>query len=538
MAITHGDDIRTGLLDGVNTLADAVKITLGPKGRNVALPQKANLYGADYGDAAAPDAGVLVTNDGVTIAKSIVLEDPQANMGAELCKESAITANDNAGDGTTTAIVLAQAILQAAFRNIAAGADPLALRRGLQEACVAIVDVLRKAATPVQSREDIARVATISCQDSELGALIGEALDTVGLEGVVNVDDSQRLETTMDIAEGIVFDRGLVSPYLATDAATGVAELRNPYILITDKKFTNAQDLIPALICAAEDERDCLVISDGVEGDALALVLRNKLEGDMGVACVQAPGYGEGRRWRMEDIAVQTGGMFITEEAGLDVREVTREQLGSAEYVKVDAKRTVISGGAGDPALVQGRITELRHMVENTDYEFNKERHAERLAAFVSGIATIFVGGHTEPEQAERKMRVEDATNAARAAVEEGVVAGGGVALLSVLNVLEKLAAGLEGDERTGAEIAIEACKAPAAQIAENAGKDGAATVAKILQQAAGVGYDAAKDEFVNMVQAGILDPLRVTRSAVEAAFSVAGTALLTEAGVHKEAEE
>lgn len=537
MAITHGDEIRTSLLKGVNTLADAVKITLGPKGRNVALPEKANLYGADYGDTPAPDAGVLVTNDGVTIAKSITLEDAQANMGAELCKESAITANNHAGDGTTTAIVLAQAILQAAFRNIAAGADPLAIRRGLQAACSTIVNALRESATSIQSREDIARVATISCQDAKLGAMIAEALDTVGLEGVVNVDTSQRLETTLDVAEGIVFDRGFISPYMATDAATGVAELENPYILITDKKFTNAQDLIPALICAAEDGRDCLVISDGVEGDALALVLRNKLEGDMGVACVQAPAYGEGRRWRLDDIAVQTGGVFISEELGLNVRDVTREQLGSAEKVKVDAKRTVISGGAGDAALVQGRITELRHMVENTDYEFNKERHAERLAAFVSGIATIFVGGHTEPEQAERKMRAEDATNAARAALEEGVVAGGGLALLSVLGALEKLAASLEGDERTGVEIAAEAAKAPAAQIAENAGKDGAATVAKTLQQKAGVGFDAAKDEFVDMMKAGILDPLRVTRSAVEAAFSVAGTALLTEAGVSKEAE-
>ncbi len=534
MPIFHGDEIRNEMLEGVNTLANAVRITLGPRGRNVALPQKENVYGADYGDAAAGNAPTLVTNDGVTIAKSMSVEDAAQNMGLELLKEAAITANDNAGDGTTTAIVLAQAVLSGAFRNIAAGADPLALRRGIQAAGEAAVDALRAAAKPIKTEEDIARVASISCQDVELGALIGEALHRVGLEGMVNVDDSKRLETTLDVAEGIVFDRGFASPYMTTDKAQTVAELHNPYILLTDKKFENQQDLIPALICAAEDGRDCLVISDGVEGEALALVLRNRLEGDMNVVCVTAPEYGEGRRWRMEDIAVQTGGFYMTAEAGLNVRDVTREQLGSADYVKVTHKRTVISGGHGDPALVQGRITELRHLVENTEYDFNKKRHAERLAKFVSGVATIYVGGATEPEQWERKMRVEDAVNAARAAVEEGVVAGGGIALLEVVPVLAELAESFEGDERTGVQIAIDACKAPLRQIAENAGVDGAALVAKVEDLKSGMGYNAATGDFVNMVEVGIIDPLRVTRSALEAVFSVAGTALLTEVGVSK----
>ena len=533
MPVVYGDDVRAGMLEGINQLADAVKITLGPRGRNVAMPDKANLYGADYGDAAAPNAPVLVTNDGVTIAKGITLEDPVQNMGAALLKESAIAANDEAGDGTTTAIVLAQSLLSGAFRNIAAGADPLALRRGIQQAAEVVVEQLHKAAIPVQTEEDIARVAAVSCQDEQLGALVGQALHAVGLEGMVNIDDSQRLETTLDVAQGIVFERGYASPYMTTDNMQSLAELRDLYILFTDKKFTNQHDLLPALICAAEDGRDCLVICDGIEGEALSLVLRNKREGDMNVVVVQAPEYGEGRRWRMEDMAIQTGGMFVTEEAGLNVRDVTREQLGSASYAKVTAKRTVITGGGGDPALVQGRITELRRLVENTDYEFNRNRHAERLAKFVSGVATIYVGGATESEQRERKMRVEDAANAARAAIAEGVLPGGGVALLSAVNALEVLARNLKGDERTGVLLALEACRAPVRQIAENAGVDGGVVLAKIEAQT-GMGYDAARDAYVNMVEAGIIDPLRVTKAAVEAAFSVAGTALLTEVGVAK----
>ena len=532
MAIIQGEAARATLLAGVDELADAVAATLGPKGRNVAMHQKASLYGADYGERAQAGAAVLITNDGVTIAKEISFSDPVKNMGAQLMKEAAVKANDEAGDGTTTAIVLAQALLRGAFRNIAAGADPLALRRGMARAGQLAVKQLAACATPVQTQEDITHVATISCQDEELGAMVGEALYRVGLEGVVNIDDSRRMETTLTVDEGIVFDRGLISPHMATDGRSGEAVLENPYILITDKKFENAQDIIPALICAAEDGRDILVLCDGLEGDALALVMRNKLEGDMNVACVLAPAYGEGRRWRMDDIAVQTGGMFVSEEMGISIRDVTREMLGSADRVKVTRKRTIISGGHGDPDAIAKRVAELRYRAENTDYEFNRKRHAERLAAFVSGVATIAVGGVTETEQWERKMRVEDAVNAARAAFEEGVVPGGGAALLAACPALEELAMTLEGDERTGALIARDACLAPLLRIAENAGVSGRVVAAHLAEESQGCCYDASRGCYVDAIEAGIIDPVRVTRSAVEAAFSVAETLLVTEANV------
>ncbi|MBP3894069.1 MAG: molecular chaperone GroEL [Atopobiaceae bacterium] len=532
MAIIQGEAAREALLGGIDELAAAVGSTLGPKGRNVAMHQKANLHGADYGDRARAGAPVLITNDGVTIAKEISFADPVKNMGAQLMKEAAVKANDEAGDGTTTAIVLAQALLQGAFRNIAAGADPLALRRGVKAAGDLVVERLVASAVPVVTEDDIAHVATISCQDETLGAMVGEAIYRVGLEGVVNIDDSQRVETTLTVDEGIVFDRGLISPHMATDTRSGEAVLEEPYILICDKKFENAQDVIPALICAAEDGRDILVICDGIEGDALALVMRNKLEGEMNVACVQAPAYGEGRRWRLDDIAVQTGGMFVSEEMGLSIRDVTREMLGSCERVKVTRKRTIISGGQGDPEAVERRVAELRYRAENTDYDFNRKRHAERLASFVSGVATIAVGGVTEAEQWERKMRVEDAVNAARAAFEEGVVAGGGVTLLGLVPALEEYASSLEGDERTGVRIAIDACMEPLLRIAGNAGVNGHVVAERLRDATLGMGYDAARARYVDMFEAGIIDPVRVTRSAVEAAFSVAETLLVSEAGV------
>ena len=381
-------------------------------------------------------------------------------------------------------------------------------------------------------------MAAISCQDETLGALVGEAIFTVGREGVVNVDDSKRLETELDLQTGIVLERGFTSPYMATDEARTVAELHNPYILLTDKKFSNAQDLIPALICAAEDDRDILIICDGLEDDALQLVLRNRLEGDMKVVAITAPEYGEGRRWRMDDLAVQTGGVYVTEEAGMSVREVTRAELGAAEYVKATSKRTVITGEAGDPDVVAARVAELRYYAENTEYEFNRKRHAERLAHFVSGVAVIRVGGMTESEQHERKMRVEDAVNATRAALEEGIVAGGGAALLALAPRLEGVAAGLEGDERTGARIAARACAAPVRRIADNAGVEGTAVVEKLSGLPAGTGFDAAQKRYVDMVEAGIIDPLRVTRAAFRAAFSLAGTVLLTQVAVGKDGEK
>ena len=532
MAVVLGQEARLALMAGVDELAETVAATLGPSGRSVVMHEKASLHGADYGDRAQAGAPVLVTNDGVTIAKEIVFADPFKNMGAQLMKEAASKANEGAGDGTTTAVVLAQALLQGAFRNVAAGADPLALRRGMRAAGELAVRELERAAVPARTQEELAHVASVSCGSEELGALVGEAVFRVGSEGVVNVDDSQRMETTLDVDEGIVFDRGLISPHMATDPRAGEAVLENPYILVCDKKFSNEQDIIPALILAAEDGRDILVICDGLEGDALGLVMRNKLEGDMGVACVLGPAYGEGRRWRLDDIAVQTGGMFVSEEMGISIRDVTREMLGSADRVKVTARRTIISGGHGDPAAIEKRVAELRYRAENTGYEFNRKRHAERLAGFVSGVATIRVGGVTEAEQRELKMRVEDAANAARAAFDEGVVPGGGLALLDAAPALRELAETLADDERTGALVAAAACTAPVRRIASNAGADGHAVLERLAEAPDGVGYDAAHDAYVSMLAAGILDPVRVTRSAVEAAFSVAETVLVCEAGV------
>ncbi len=538
MAILHGDDMRNGMLAGVDALADVVKSTLGPRGRYVAMPQKSNAYGADYTDAAAPDAPVLVTNDGVTIAKSITLPDPVQNMGAQLVKQAAMAANDAAGDGTTTAIVLAQAILGEAFRTITAGADPLALRRGIQAAGKAAREALQESAVPVSSQEDLERVATVSCRDSNLGALIAEALARTGEDGVVNVDDSRTWETTLDMQDGIVFDRGLKSPHMATDVARGIAELENPYILLTDLKAQSQADLLDALICAAEDGRDMLIVSDGVEGEALALVLGNNREGGMHVACVDAPEYGEGRRWRLEDLAVQTGATFITGDAGMTLGGVTRDMLGTAEHVTVTQKRTTITGGGGDPKAIADRVSQLRYYVENTDYEFNRKRHAERLARFVSGVATIRVGASTEGEQWERKMLVEDALAAAEAARAGGVVPGGGVALVSASAAADTVAGNLSGDEARGAHIAAGAFRVPLQQIAKNAGKEGSVVLDAVLARRSGEGYDAAHDRYVDMMQAGIIDPLAVTNSALEAALSIAGTALLTEAGIMGEADE
>lgn len=532
MEITYNEAARRGILSGIDKLADTVKVTLGPRGRNVAMYQKANLRDADYSDRAQEGAHVLVTNDGVTIARGIVLADPLENMGAQLLRQAAVKTNDGAGDGTTTAIVLAQSLLHGAMRNIAAGADPLTLRRGLMAAAGTAMELLRKSAKPIVTQEELSQVAAVSCQDRELGEMIGRALYTVGLEGVVTVEDGQRLETTLDLMEGIVFERGFLTPLMTTDEQQTVAELHNPYILLCDTKFTDPQDLIPALICAAEDERPCLIISEGVEGEALGLVHTNKTEGDMDIVCVNAPLYGEGRRWRMEDLAVQTGGTFITKEMGVNIRQVTREMLGTAGYVKVTRNRTLMMDPGGDPAAVQAKMNELRYLVEHTDYAFNQQRYRERLAAFVSGVAKIDVGGRTEPEIWERKMRIEDAVNAARVAYEEGVVAGGGVALLNLVPDLRAFAGTLEGEERTGAGLLAHAAEVPVRQIAENAGLAGSAVAAKLLAAKPGTGYDAESGRYIDMLEAGVLDPVKVTRLALECAVSVASTMLTTEAGV------
>lgn len=534
MDITYNETVRRGMLLGIDKLADAVKMTLGPLGRNVAMYQKANTRDSEYSDRARTGAPVLITNDGVTVAKGIELEDPVENLGVRLLREAAAKVNDAAGDGTSTAIVLTQSILHEAFRSIGAGAEPLMIRSGLQKAMKTALSELLAHGRPIKSEHEIARVAAVSCQDPDLGALIGKAFAGVGLEGVVMVDDARRLESTLDILEGIVFERGFQSPRMATDEEQTVAELWDPYILLCDMKLSNPQDLLPALILAAEDNRPCLVISDGVEGEALSLVLQNKAEGDLDIVCVTAPLYGEGRRWRMDDMAVQTGGVYVTGELGMDIRQVTREMLGTARHVRITKDQTAITGPGGDPEAVASRINELRYYVRHTEYDFNRERYKERLAKFVSGVAKLHVGGRTEAELWERKMRVEDGVRAAKAACEEGVVPGGGVALLNTVPALKRLADTLDGDEKCGAMAVMTAVKAPFRQIAANAGLNGSALAERLQNESPGTGYDVWRGGFVDMAEAGITDPLKVTRLALECAVSVASTILACEAGITK----
>lgn len=527
--IVYSEEFRRKMLSGINQLADTIKITLGPNGRNVVMYQKAELQGAEYSDRAMAGAKAMVINDGVTIAKGIVLEDSVENMGAQLMREVSSKTNDLVGDGTTTATVLTQAILNKSLTNLAAGAHPLLMNKGITGAAKVAVEALAKAAVPVSTQEEISRVAAISCQDEKIGAIVGKALHSVGLEGVVEVEDSGRHETSVEILEGIVFERGFLSPLMATDKEQTVAELDNPYILLYDGKFTTAQELLPALILVAEEDRPCLIISEGVEDEAMGLILQNKLHGDLDVVCVLPPLYGDGRKWRMEDMAVQTGATLITKDIGLDIRDVTRDMLGSAKRVRVTKNQTVITDPMGDPEAVERRVRELRYMVEHTDYEFNQKRYQERLAKFVSGVAKIKVGGWTELEITEKKFRVEDAIHAARAACEEGVVAGGGVALLNTAVAVRSYADTLDADQRTGALILLKALEAPVRQIAQNSGLDGSVVVGKLMESAPGTGYDAESGEYVNMIKTGILDPVKVTRLALENAVSVASTLLTSE---------
>lgn len=527
--IVYREEFRKKMLSGINQLADTIKMTLGPNGRNVVMYQKADLQGADYSDRAMAGARAMVINDGATIAKGIVLEDPVENMGAQLLREVSSKTNDLVGDGTTTATVLTQAILNQSLVNLAAGAHPLLLNKGINGAARVAVEALAKFAVSVSSQEEISRVAAISCQDDKIGELVGEALHRVGPEGVVEVEDSQRNDTSIEILEGIVFERGFLSALMATDKNQTVAELEDPYILIYDGKLTTSQELLPVLILVAEQDRPCLIISEGVEDDAMGLILQNKLHGDLDVVCVLPPLYGDGRKWRMEDMAVQTGATLITKDLGLNIQDVTLQMLGQAKHVKVTSNQTVITGPMGDPEAVEKRIRELRYMAEHTDYEFNRKRYQERLAKFVSGVAKIRVGGLTELEITERKFRVEDAIHAARASCEEGVVAGGGVALLNAVPAVRAYAETLEDDQRTGAMILLKALEAPARQIAQNSGLDGSVVVGKLLHGAPGTGYDASADCYVDMLSAGIIDPVKVTRLALENAVSVASTLLTSE---------
>ena len=511
-------DAREGLVGGINKLADTVKVTLGPKGRNVVLDKE---FGAP-----------LITNDGVTIAREIELEDRFENMGAQLVKEVATKTNDVAGDGTTTATLLAQAIIREGLKNLAAGANPMVLQKGIKKAVDAIVDELKKFSVPVDDSAAIANVAAISAADERIGELIAEAMEKVGKDGVITVEESRSMGTQLDVVEGMQFDRGYLSPYMVTDPEKRVAELEDPYILITDKKISNIQDILPVLEQVLQESRPVLLIADDIEGEALATLVVNKLRGTLNVVGVKAPGYGDRRKDMLQDIAILTGGTVITEDLGLDIKEATVDMLGRAQKVRVEKDKTVIVSGAGERDAIDERIGQIRAQAEETESEFDREKLQERLAKLSGGVAVIQVGAATEIELKERKLRIEDALAATRAAVEEGIVPGGGVVLVDCIGCVEALADKGEGDEKTGMMIILRALEEPLRQIAENAGAEGSVIVEHVKSEKAGVGYDAYNGKYVNMIEAGIVDPTKVTRSALQNAASVASMLLTTEAAV------
>lgn len=514
--IKYGEEARKLLESGVNQLADTVKITLGPKGRNVILEKK---YGAP-----------LVINDGVTIAKEVELENPFENMGAQIVKEASTKTNDVVGDGTTTAAVLAQAIIREGNKNVAAGANPIILRKGIDKAVDVCVAKLQKISTAVSGKESIAQVASISAADETIGALISDAMEKVGNDGIITVEESKTMKTELNVVEGMQFDRGYCSPYMATDLDKMVADLDNPLILITDKKISAIQDLLPLLEQVVKTGSKLLIIAEDVEGEALTTLILNKLRGSFVCVAVKAPGFGDRRKEMLADIATLTGGTVITEELGLDLKNATIDMLGRAKQVKVDKDNTIIVQGAGDSAKIQQRVTQIRNQMAETTSDYDREKYQERLAKLAGGVAQISVGAATEVEMKERKLRIEDALNATRAAVEEGIVAGGGVALLSTIADVNELLETLTGDEKTGAQIVLKALEAPIKQIAENAGVDGGVIVAQVLAaKKKNYGYDALTGTYGNMIEKGILDPTKVTRSALQNAASVAGTLLTTE---------
>jgi len=516
--VYYGEDARRKLQAGVDKLADTVKITLGPKGRNV-------LINKAYGSP-------LITNDGVTIAREIELEDAVENMGAQLVKEVATKTNDVAGDGTTTATLLAQSIIREGFKNVAAGANPMVLKRGIQSAVDKVVDEIQKIAKPVETKESIAQVAAISAGDETIGGLIAEAMEKVGKDGVITVEESKSLGTTLDVVEGMQFDRGYLSPYMVSDADKMEAVLENPYILLTDKKLSNIQDLLPLLEQIVKQGRKLLIVAEDVEGEALATLVVNKLRGTIDVVAVKAPGFGDRRKAMMEDIAVLTGGTVISEEVGYDLKEATVDMLGQAGTVKVDKDNTTIVNGSGDKAAIDARISQIKTQVEETESEFDKEKLQERLAKLAGGVAVIKVGAATETELKERKLRIEDALNATKAAVEEGIVSGGGVALCNAIPEVQKFVETLEGDEKTGGAIIVRALEEPVRQIAENAGFEGSVVVSEVKNQKTGYGFNAATEQYVDMIAAGIVDPAKVTRSAIQNAASASAMLLTTEAGI------
>ena len=516
--IKYGAEARKALEAGVNQLADTVRVTLGPKGRNVVLSKS---YGSP-----------LITNDGVTIAKDIELEDAFENMGAQIVKEVATKTNDVAGDGTTTATVLAQAMINEGMKNLAAGANPIVLRKGMKKACDAAVASISEMSEKITGKEQIAKVASISAGDEEVGQMVADAMEKVSNDGVITIEESKTMKTELDLVEGMQFDRGYVSAYLATDMEKMVAELDNPYILITDKKISNVQDILPVLEQIMQSGAKLLIIAEDVEGEALTTIILNKLRGTFQVCAVKAPGYGDRRKEMLQDIAVLTGGKVITEELGYDLKETQLTDLGRAKSVKVTKETTVIVDGYGAKEDITGRVNVIKSQLEETTSEFDKEKLQERLAKLAGGVAVIRVGAATETEMKEAKLRMEDALNATRAAVEEGIISGGGSAYIHAAKKVAELADTLEGDEKTGAKVVLKAMEAPLYHIAANAGLEGSVIINKVRESAAGIGFDAYKEEYVNMIDAGIIDPVKVTRSALQNATSVASTLLTTESVV------
>ena len=517
--ISYGSEARSALLRGIDKLADTVKITLGPKGRNVVLEKK---FGAP-----------MIINDGVTIAKEIELSDPMENTGAQLIKEVSIKTNDAAGDGTTTATILAQALIHEGMKNVTAGANPMVLRRGIQKAVDVAVKKLAAISKPVEGTEDIARVGTVSADDAVIGTLIADAMEKVSSDGVITVEESKSAETYCEVVEGMQFDRGYISPYMVTDTEKMEAVIDDALILITDKKISNIQDILPLLEQILQSGKKLVIVAEDIEGEALTTIILNKLKGTFVCVGVKAPGFGERRKEMLRDIAVLTGGEVISEELGLDLKETSIGQLGRARQVKINKENTIIVGGMGDPDEIKSRVAQIKSGIETTTSEFDREKLHERLAKLAGGVAVIKVGAATEPEMKEKKLRIEDALNATKAAVEEGIVAGGGVALLNVIPDVTKLVNTLDGDEKTGAKIVLKALEAPVRQIAENSGYEGSVIVDTILKsKKIGYGFNAATEKYVDMVKTGIVDPTKVTRSALQNASSIASIVLTTEAVV------
>ncbi|MGI6603571.1 MAG: chaperonin GroEL [Firmicutes bacterium] len=520
--LVYSEEARHALERGVSAVADAVKVTLGPKGRNVVLSKK---FGSP-----------VITKDGVTVAKEIELKDPYENMGAQLCREVASKTNDVAGDGTTTATVLAQAIMREGMKNVAAGANPIFLKRGIDKAVAAITAEIKKQSSPVETKESIAQVASVSANDSEIGKLIADAMDKVGKDGVITVEESKGLTTTVEVVEGMEFDRGYVSPYFVTNAETMEAELEEPYILLFEKKISAINDLLPVLEKIVRTGKPLLIIAEDIEGEALATLVVNRLRGTLQCVAVKAPGFGDRRKAMMEDIAILTGGKFISEDLGIKLENIDLDALGRAKKVKIGKEKTTIVEGAGSADDIKARVAQIKKQIEETESDYDREKLQERLAKLAGGVAVIKVGAATETELKEKKMRVEDSLNATRAAVEEGIVPGGGTALLNAVSALDSLQ--LEGDEAVGARIVKRAVEEPIRQIAINAGLEGSVVVNQVKNSAPGVGFDAVTEEYVDMIKAGIVDPAKVTRSALENAASIASLLLTTECLIAEIPEE